>query len=103
MRFSYRRDSVHEVRANRAPTKLDLMEEEQYGFTQNVDMGTAIYAVASAIKDARIRDKEIWIEFKDQDEGVWEDFQGKVMACMVLGIPMKIAKKSGFLRHKHDT
>jgi hypothetical protein len=44
------------------------MEEEQYGFTQNADMGTAICIVASAIEDARIRDKEIWIEFKEAFE-----------------------------------
>jgi len=90
-----RRDSIHEARVNKVLTKLGLLEEEQYGFTQNADMGTAIYTVASAIEDARIRDKEIWIEFKDQEKAfdTLEDFQGKVMACMVLGIPMKVAKK----------
>jgi hypothetical protein len=90
-----RRYSVHEARVNKVLTKLGLLEEEQYGFTQNADMGTAIYTVASAIEDARVRDKEIWIEFKDQEKAfdTLEDFQGKVMACMVLGIPMKVAKK----------
>ena len=52
-----RRDSIHEARVNKVLTKLGLLEEEQYGFTQNADMGTAIYTVASAIEDARIRDK----------------------------------------------
>jgi hypothetical protein len=33
--------------------------------------GTAIYTAASAIEDARIRDKEIWIKFKDQEKGDW--------------------------------
>jgi hypothetical protein len=42
---------------NKVLTKLGLLEEEQYWFTINADMGTAIFTVASAIEDARIRDK----------------------------------------------
>ena len=38
-----RSDSVQEVGASRVLTKLGVMEEEAYGFTQNADMGTAIY------------------------------------------------------------
>jgi hypothetical protein len=56
-----RRDAAHEVRVNSVLTKLGLMKHEQYGFTQNADMGTAICMAASAIEDARIGDKEIWI------------------------------------------
>ena len=56
-------------------------------------METAICTVASAIEDARIRDKEIWIEFKDQEKAfdTLETSEGKMMACMALEIPMKIA------------
>jgi hypothetical protein len=68
-----RRDSVHEVRATRGAsrvlTKLGLVEEEQHGFAHTkCGHGTAIYTAASAIEDASIRDKEIWIEFKDQEK-----------------------------------
>jgi len=52
----------------------------------------------SAIADARVRDKEISIEFKDQEKAfdTLEDFQGNV-------IPMKVAKKMAAVRHKHDS
>ena len=90
-----RRDSVLEARVDRLLTDLGLLEEEQYGFTKAGDTSTAIYTVASAIEDARVRDKEIWIEFKDQEKAfdTLEAFQGKVMSCMVLGIPIRIAQK----------
>jgi hypothetical protein len=78
-----RRDSAHEVRASRVPTEPGLMEEEQYADS-----------VASAIEDARIETRKSGSS-KDQEEafGTLEDFQGKALACMVLEIPMKIAKK----------
>jgi hypothetical protein len=90
-----RRDSVLEARVDRLLTDLGLLEEEQYGFTKAGDTSTAIYTVASAIEDARVRDKEIWIEFKDQEKAfdTLEAFQGKVKSCMVLGIPIRIAQK----------
>ena len=67
-----RRDSVHEVGVSRVLTKLGLMAESMRfgGITKNVDMGTAICTVASAIEDVRIRDKEFLIEFKDQEKTV---------------------------------
>ena len=91
-----RRDSVLEARVDKLLTELGLLEEEQYGFTKAGDTSTSIYTVASAIEDARVREKEIWIEFKDQDEKAFdtlEAFQGKVKSCMVLGIPIRIAQK----------
>ena len=90
-----RRDSVLEARVDRLLTDLGLLEEEQYDFTKAGDTSTAIYTVASAIEDARVRDKEIWIEFKDQEKAfdTLEAFQGKVMSCMVLGIPIRVAQK----------
>ena len=73
-----------EARVDRLLTELGLLEEEQYGFTKAGDTSTAIYTAASAIEDARVRDKEMWIEFKDQEKAfdTLEAFQGKVMSCM---------------------
>jgi hypothetical protein len=70
-----------EARVDKLLTNLGLLEEEQYGFTKEGGTSTAICTVASAIEDARVRDKETWIEFKDQEKafGTLEAFQGKVI------------------------
>ena len=81
------------------------MEEEQYGFTQNAGMGTPASQLHRQLKTQESETKKSGLNLRTKRRRLTlEDFQGKVMACMVLGIPMKIKwrKLSGFASTQYD-